>query len=49
MGEYHYSDGDVYKGQWKNGERNGQGTMIYNDGTKETGKWKDDEFIGKIN
>ena len=45
-GEYHYSTGTVYNGQWENNDKsNGYGTMTYPDGTKKTGKWKDWKFL----
>ena len=44
-GEFHRTEGDVYKGQYENGKRSGNGTMIYANRTKKTGKWKDDKFI----
>ena len=35
-----YSD-EWYKGEWKNGERNGQGTLTWFNGEKYIGEWKD--------
>ena len=35
-----YSD-EWYEGEWKNGERNGQGTYTWSDGRKYEGEWKD--------
>ena len=39
-GEWHYADGTVYKGQWKDGLMNDNETMHYLNGTKkkENGK-----------
>ena len=37
----------VYKGEWKNGKYNGQGTFTYPDGTKYVGKLKNGEYNGK--
>lgn len=31
-GEYHWNDGRVYKGQWKDGKQEGEGTLIDKDG-----------------
>ena len=36
-----------YIGQWKDGNRHGQGKCVYfSDGRTEEGQWKDDSFIG---
>jgi hypothetical protein len=42
-----YPDGRKYTGEFKAGERNGQGTMIYPDGKKQEGKFKNGEFVEK--
>ena len=34
-----YSD-EWYKGEWKNGERNGQGTFTFSDGNKGVGEFR---------
>ena len=40
-----YPNGDKYVGEWKDGLRNGQGTIFFNEGnTKYVGEWKDDKF-----
>jgi len=47
-----FKNGDVYKGNWKNGLKNGQGKFNYTLGGKNyilTGYWKDDEYVGKTN
>ena len=43
---YEYS-GNKYKGDWKNGKKNGQGTITYPDGTKYVGEFKEDSFHGQ--
>ena len=41
-------DGKYYIGQWKNGLRNGKGTMYYSNGTiKYEGDWVNDKEEGK--
>lgn len=35
-----------YEGEWQDGKREGEGTMIYPDGTIRQGIWKDDVFAG---
>ncbi len=43
-----YKDGSKYEGQWKNGQRNGEGVIFYNNGEKEyEGHWKDDQRHGE--
>ena len=34
-------------GEWKDGERNGQGIIKYGDGEQWQGEWKDDEYYGQ--
>ena len=38
-----YQIGWKYVGSWKNGEKNGQGTVYLNDGSKYEGEWKNGE------
>jgi len=35
--------GEIYVGEWADGERNGQGTMTYADGDVYEGEWRDDK------
>ncbi len=37
-----WPDGCTYKGQWKDGKRNGQGRMTYASGNVYEGEWQDD-------
>ena len=34
-------------GEWKDGERNGQGIIKYRVGEQWQGEWKDDEYYGQ--
>lgn len=45
-GTYRYSNGRVYKGQWKNNKRHGQGTLTFPDGRVQKGKWNNGNFVG---
>ena len=42
-----YPDGTQYIGEFKDGERSGQGTLTYPDGRKLTGQFKDGKFVGE--
>jgi hypothetical protein len=46
-GSYHFADGAVYMGEWKNGKFCGQGTYNYSNGDKYIGEWKDDYKEGQ--
>ena len=35
-GEHYYSNGNVYKGNWVEGNKEGKGTMTYIDGTEQS-------------
>ena len=39
--------GDTYVGEWKNDERNGQGTYTSAKGDTYTGEWKEDQYHGQ--
>ena len=41
-GKFIWSNGDKYEGDWKNGKKNGQGTIFYQDGSKLEGEFRDD-------
>ena len=41
-----WRDGRMYTGQFRNGHRQGQGTMIWPDGSKYTGQWLFDDQHG---
>jgi hypothetical protein len=45
-GTYHYNNGDVYFGDFKNGIRDGIGEYRYNDGTVYSGQWLCDKKHG---
>ena len=40
-----YANGDVYVGEVRNGELNGQGTFTFADGRVSGGIWRDNELI----
>jgi len=40
-------NGNKYAGEWKDGERNGQGTFTWADGGEYVGEWKDGKRIGE--
>ena len=46
VGELVMKDGDIYKGQWKRGKKDGKGILI---GRSDivTGYWSQDDYIGK--
>ena len=45
-----YADNSVYKGEWKDDLRNGEGKMTYADNSVYVGEWKDDlrNGVGKM-
>lgn len=43
----YYSNGDIYKGYWKDDKRNGKGVMKWNDGKVYDGYWKNDMMHGE--
>jgi hypothetical protein len=46
-GEYHWVNGDWYKGQWSNGKRTGQGTYYYaSTGQTDTGRFLNGNRVG---
>ncbi|MBF0620486.1 MAG: hypothetical protein HQL54_01025 [Magnetococcales bacterium] len=46
-GEYLYTDGNRYAGQWKDGKRHGHGVLHYANGNRYTGTWAEDEKQGR--
>ncbi|TNV76538.1 hypothetical protein FGO68_gene9811 [Halteria grandinella] len=42
----HSKDGSTWEGEWKRGQKNGQGTISLADGSKQKGKWRNDIPIG---
>ena len=40
-----YSDGSVYVGEFRDGQRDGQGTYAFADGRVSRGIWRDNELI----
>lgn len=45
-GVYHYSDGGVYRGSWRQGQRHGQGSYEFSNGTLYEGEWQHQLFHG---
>ena len=41
-----YPNGDIYKGEIKDGKKHGQGTLTKDDGSKYVGEWKNGETHG---
>ena len=46
-GEYKWSDGSVYEGEWQNNIRHGEGEYKWFNGKVYEGGWKDDKMHGK--
>ena len=42
----YWTVGDIYTGEFKDGQSNGQGTKFYTDGSWWTGEWKDGDKNG---
>ena len=40
-----YFNGDKYLGKWKNGKREGEGTILYKNGSIGKGFWKEDKLL----
>ena len=47
FGQYTWTNGDKWIGEWKDGEINGEGTYFYADGSITVGEWKDGEINGQ--
>ncbi|NOR87577.1 MAG: hypothetical protein GQ527_08220, partial [Bacteroidales bacterium] len=49
QGIYTWANGDLYNGKWRNGKREGEGTLTLKLDTKDSiisGLWKDDKYLG---
>ena len=44
---YYYPNRDVYKGEYKDGKRNGKGILYFANGNRYEGEWKDDKRNGE--
>jgi len=42
-----YANGNIYEGQWKNNQRNGNGKMIWKNGEWKNDRYGDDKYIFK--
>ena len=47
FGTYTYASGSKYVGEWKNGEKHGQGIFTFVDGNKYVGQFKDEKYNGQ--
>ena len=47
FGTYPYASGSKYVGEWKNGEKHGQGIFTFVDGNKYVGQFKDEKYNGE--
>ena len=45
-GIFFYSNGDKYKGEWKDDKRHGNGVIFYSNGHKYDGQWENDKKHG---
>ena len=48
LGQYKYNNGEVFKGEFKNNIRDGQGFIVFRGDTIKSGIWKNDQFLKKI-
>lgn len=46
LGQMHYTNGDVYEGDWKSGKRHGNGRLVDPEGSVYTGQWSNDIQTG---
>jgi hypothetical protein len=46
-GIFYHSSGNKYDGEWKDGEKYGEGEYLWKDGTKYIGSWKNGTRNGK--
>lgn len=42
----HFTNNDVYEGEWRNGVKDGNGKYVYYNGDKYTGHWREDKKHG---
>ncbi|MBR1757177.1 MAG: TIR domain-containing protein [Lachnospiraceae bacterium] len=45
--EWQYNDGAIYKGEWKNNQREGKGKLIISENEFYDGEWQNDQRNGK--
>ena len=48
-GEFHYENGEIYIGQFKEGKKNGDGYIFKDNNVIKNGKFENDEFIDQEN
>jgi hypothetical protein len=46
-GTHTFVSGDIYAGEWKNGEWHGKGTYTWANGNKYVGEWRHDKKHGQ--
>ena len=39
FGTYHYPDGSIYEGEWKDDKHHGKGILSFANGTRYEGEW----------
>ena len=44
-GIYSWPDGRVYVGEFKNGKRNGEGTLTRPEGKVQSGRWENSKLV----
>ena len=47
-GQFNFSAGDSYSGEWKDDKMHGQGTYTFADGRKYVGELEDDKLCGPL-
>jgi hypothetical protein len=47
LATYTYADGGKYSGEFKDGKKDGRGSLLYANGNRYGGEWKDDKRSGK--
>lgn len=47
-GKFYFSNGDIYEGTFKSGNKHGSGKIIYVNGTELHGEWKDDKYSSNL-
>ena len=49
QGEYHYKNGDIYTGEWREDQKHGEGTYyVDEDQIKQVGQWVNNNMEGEF-
>ena len=49
QGEYHYKNGDIYTGEWRDDQKHGEGTYyVDEDQIKQVGQWVNNNMEGEF-